>query len=45
MNFKMEEAIEILESTPLTLESLLSALSQPWLQSREGENLNSERLN
>lgn len=37
MNFKLEEAIEILERTPGSLEVLLSGLSDGWLQSTEGE--------
>jgi hypothetical protein len=37
MNFNLEESIEILERTPLTLEHLLAGLSDGWLQSNEGE--------
>ncbi|CRK81142.1 DinB family protein [Neobacillus massiliamazoniensis] len=37
MNFNMEEAIEILERTPQTLEYFLSGLPAGWLQSNEGE--------
>jgi len=37
MNFNLEESIEILERTPLTLEQLLTGLSDGWLQSNEGE--------
>lgn len=37
MNFKMNEAIEILEQTPQTLDSFLSGLSEGWLQCNEGE--------
>lgn len=37
MNFNMKEAVEILERTPQTVESLLSGLSDNWLQSNEGE--------
>lgn len=36
MNFKLEEAVEILESTPQTLESFLNGLSKDWLQCNEG---------
>jgi hypothetical protein len=38
MNFKIEEAIEILERTPLTLSSLLTGLSDEWIFSNEGES-------
>lgn len=38
MNFKLEEAIEILERTPRTLASFLSGLSEGWLRCREGED-------
>jgi uncharacterized damage-inducible protein DinB len=38
MNFKIEEAIEILERTPLTLSSLLTGLSNEWIFSNEGES-------
>ncbi|WKA55642.1 DinB family protein [Planococcus shixiaomingii] len=37
MNFNVEEAIEILERTPQTLNALLSGLSHVWLESNEGE--------
>ncbi|MGM7722280.1 DinB family protein [Metabacillus sp. Hm71] len=37
MNFTMEEAIELLERTPKTLESFLVGLSDNWLQCNEGE--------
>lgn len=37
MNFKLEQAIEILERTPETLESLLIGLSDDWLVCNEGE--------
>jgi hypothetical protein len=38
MNFKIEEAIEILERTPQTLSSLLTGLSNEWIYSNEGES-------
>ncbi|WP_442598687.1 DinB family protein [Neobacillus sp. D3-1R] len=38
MNFKIEEAIEILERTPKTLHSLLSGLSDTWIYANEGES-------
>jgi uncharacterized damage-inducible protein DinB len=38
MNFKIEEAIEILERTPQTLSSLLTGLSDEWIFSNEGES-------
>ncbi|HYK74834.1 MAG TPA: DinB family protein [Pseudoneobacillus sp.] len=38
MNFKIEEALEILERTPNTLSSLLSGLSEEWIFSNEGES-------
>lgn len=38
MNFKIEEAIEILERTPRTLSSLLSGLSDEWIFAKEGES-------
>jgi hypothetical protein len=38
MNFKVEEAIEILERTPQTISSLLSGLSDEWIFSNEGES-------
>ncbi|WP_453992055.1 DinB family protein [Bacillus nitroreducens] len=37
MNFNMKEAIEVLESTPQTLDYFLSGLSNGWLQCNEGE--------
>lgn len=37
MNFRMEEAIEVLERTPQTLETFLSGLSDGWLECNEGE--------
>lgn len=37
MNFKMDEAIEILERTPQSLESFLNGLSPGWLLCNEGE--------
>ncbi|MFD1020853.1 DinB family protein [Thalassobacillus hwangdonensis] len=37
MNFKMSEAIEILEQTPKTLAQLLSGLSEGWVTCNEGE--------
>lgn len=37
MNFSLEEAIQILESTPKTLNSFLSGLSNGWLTCNEGE--------
>lgn len=37
LNMKLEEAIEILERTPRTLEALLAGLSAGWLQGKEGE--------
>ncbi|UOQ44854.1 DinB family protein [Halobacillus salinarum] len=37
MNFNLNEAIEILEQTPKTLESYLANLSQGWMTSSEGE--------
>jgi uncharacterized damage-inducible protein DinB len=36
-NFKMEEAVEILERTPQTLSCLLAGLSDGWLTADEGE--------
>lgn len=38
MNFELNEAIEILERTPKTLEYFLSGLSINWLQCNEGED-------
>ncbi|MCH6269195.1 MULTISPECIES: DinB family protein [Neobacillus] len=37
MNFNIEEAIEVLERTPKTLEYFLSGISNGWLQCNEGE--------
>ncbi|MEQ2526656.1 DinB family protein [Robertmurraya yapensis] len=37
MNFKLSEAIELLERTPRTLEYFLTGLSDSWLQNNEGE--------
>jgi hypothetical protein len=37
VNFNREEAIEVLERTPQTLEYFLSGLSDGWLQCNEGE--------
>jgi hypothetical protein len=37
MNFNLNEAIEVLERTPQTLEFFLSGLSGGWLQCNEGE--------
>lgn len=37
MNFNMQEAIEVLERTPQTLEYFVSGLSNGWLQCSEGE--------
>lgn len=37
MNFKLKEAIEILERTPKTIEAMLSGLTSDWLHSNEGE--------
>ncbi|MCP3026409.1 DinB family protein [Halobacillus sp. A5] len=36
MNFNFEEAIEILDRTPKTVESFLSGLSDGWISSNEG---------
>ena len=38
MNFNWNEALELLERTPNTLEHLVIGLSDGWLQSNEGEN-------
>lgn len=38
MNFKINEAIELLERTPETLSSLLTGLSPDWLTCNEGDN-------
>lgn len=37
MHFHLNEAIEVLERTPLALEQFLSGLSEAWLQCNEGE--------
>lgn len=37
MNFTLEEAMEVLERTPRTLECFLDGLSDGWLQCNEGE--------
>ncbi|RNF39002.1 DinB family protein [Planococcus salinus] len=37
MQFTVEEAMEVLERTPRTLQYFLSGLSDSWLQSNEGE--------
>lgn len=37
MNFNIDEAIEILERTPQTLEHFLTGLSDGWLECNEGE--------
>ncbi|EDL64588.1 DinB family protein [Bacillus sp. SG-1] len=37
MNFNLDEAVEILERTPQTLEHFLSGLSENWILSDEGE--------
>ena len=37
MNFNLKEAIEILEQTPITLESLVGGLSKDWLSCSEGK--------
>jgi hypothetical protein len=38
MNFKLEEAIELLERTPNSLESLLAGLPAGWIECNEGED-------
>jgi len=38
MNFKIDKAIEILERTPLTIETLLKGISPEWLKNNEGKN-------
>jgi len=38
MNFNLNESIEILERTPIVLESMLSDLPSSWIKSNEGEN-------
>ncbi|MFC5613668.1 DinB family protein [Metabacillus niabensis] len=37
MNFRLDEAIEVLERTPILLKSFLTGLSNGWLQGNEGE--------
>lgn len=37
MNFNLKEAIQVLERTPKTLDSLLSVVSEEWLKCNEGE--------
>ncbi|MCM3760370.1 DinB family protein [Alkalihalobacillus oceani] len=37
MNFTLEEAIQVLERTPRTLESFLDGLADGWLECNEGE--------
>ncbi|MFI8684670.1 DinB family protein [Rossellomorea sp. NPDC077527] len=37
MNFTLHEAIEILERTPVTLETFLTGLSKGWLECHEGD--------
>ncbi|MGI8383980.1 DinB family protein [Robertmurraya sp. P23] len=37
MKFTLEEAIEVLEKTPYTLETLLVGLSEGWVECHEGE--------
>ena len=36
MEFKLEQAIEVLQRTPATLNSLLRDLSGPWLVRNDG---------
>ncbi len=36
MEFKLEEAIEVLRQTPATLRAMLGNLSAPWLRGHEG---------
>jgi uncharacterized damage-inducible protein DinB len=38
MNFKLDEALEILDRTPGVLTHLLSGLSEVWLRGNEGNN-------
>ncbi|AQQ52351.1 DinB family protein [Planococcus lenghuensis] len=38
MNFSIEEAIEVLERSPLTFETLLTGLSPGWLHTNEGRD-------
>ena len=37
MNFKLQEAIDILEQTPNALEAFLAGLSDGWLTCNEGQ--------
>ena len=36
MNFNLKNSIEVLQRTPLTLEQMLSGISEPWILSNEG---------
>ena len=38
MNFNINKSVEILERTPIVLESMLSELSSSWIKTNEGEN-------
>jgi len=38
MNFNITKSVEILERTPIVLESMLSELSGSWIKTNEGEN-------
>jgi hypothetical protein len=38
MNFSLEKSLEILEITPIILESFLSDLSNDWILNNEGED-------
>lgn len=38
MNFKLNQSIEILKTTPFVIESYLSKLSNDWLRNNEGKN-------
>ena len=38
MTFETDKAIEILERTPLAIETLLKGISEEWLKNNEGEN-------
>ena len=38
MTFEIDKAIEILERTPLAIETLLKGISEEWLKNNEGEN-------
>ena len=38
MNFELNKSIEILEKTPLVLETLLNGLSKEWIVNNEGKN-------